>query len=90
MRSQLFLSGALALGVGILFYVLALPAVFALSIPFLLGGAVMIIVSPFLRESEGPVSPPEGYRFCVFCSTPVRIGAERCDHCGGRQPSLQK
>jgi len=46
----------------------------------------MMIASLFLPETEGPVKPPEGFRFCVFCSTPVPVTAERCPHCNGVQP----
>ncbi len=90
MRSQLLFAGAFAVVVGVLFYVLELPVVFAWSIPLIVGGGLMVLLSPFLKESEGPLTPPEGYRFCVFCSTPVALGTERCGHCGGRQPPLQK
>jgi hypothetical protein len=68
------------------FYVLALPFIYFWSVPFLIGGGVMMVASFFLRESPGPMSPPEGYRFCVFCSTPVPMASERCPHCNGLQP----
>lgn len=90
MRSQLFAAGAFSLGLGVFFYVFALPIVFAWSLPFVLSGAFMMLVSPFLKESEGPVRPPEGFQFCVFCSTLVPVGAERCSHCGGRQPLVRR
>ena len=56
------------------------------SIPFMVGGAVMILVSPLLKPSGLPVLPPEGYRFCIFCSNPVLLTAGRCDRCNGVQP----
>ena len=56
------------------------------GIPFLAGGAIMMIASFFLPESEGPVQPPQGFRFCPYCATPVALGAERCQHCNGLQP----
>ncbi len=90
MRSQLFVAGAFALGLGVIFYAFELPLAFALSFPLVLSGAFMMLLSPFLKESEGPVRPPEGFQFCVFCSTLVPGGAERCDHCGGRQPLVRR
>jgi len=72
-----------AMGAG--FYVLQLPLVFFWSLPFIIGGAIMMVVSFFVAESLGPVQPPEGFRFCPFCSTPVPTGAERCPHCNGLQ-----
>ena len=89
MRSQLLIAGAFSVGLGILLDVIALPVVSAWSIPLIVGGGLMAVVSPFLKESEGPLAPPEGYRFCAFCSTPVLLSEERCGHCGGRQPPLQ-
>jgi len=89
MRSQLLVAGAFAVVLGVLFYVLELPVVFAWSFPLIVGGALLMLLSPFLKESEGPLTPPEGYHFCVFCSTLVALGAERCGHCGGRQPPYQ-
>ncbi len=86
MRYQLLAAGLMTIGLGALFYVTALPLVFSWSLPFLIGGVVMLIASPLLKESEGPILPPEGYRFCVFCATPVPFGADRCQHCGGLQP----
>jgi len=89
MRSQLLVAGAFAVVLGVLFYVLELPIVYLWSFPLIIGGGLMVLFSPFLKESEGPLTPPEGYRFCVFCSTLVALGAERCGHCGGRQPPYQ-
>lgn len=71
---------------GVLFYVTVLPLTFAWSFPFIVGGGVMVVASLFAPESSGPVGPPEGYKFCVFCSTPVPVAAERCPHCNGPQP----
>lgn len=68
------------------FYLLELPLVYFWSVPFVIGGLLMMGVSYFLDEGAGPVQPPEGYRFCVFCSTPVLMGADRCTHCNGVQP----
>ena len=86
MRPQLFVGGLLVVLMGVLFYALPLPLVSFWSIPFLAGGGIMILASFFLSEGPGPVQPPEGFRFCVFCSTPVRMGSERCPHCNGLQP----
>ena len=68
------------------FYALRIPFLFFWSIPFAIGGLIMMVASFFLPETEGPVRPPEGHRFCVFCSTPVPVGDERCPHCNGLQP----
>ena len=87
MRPQLFGAGVLVVILGAVFYLLAIPLVFFWSIPFAAGGAVMMVVSLLIPESAGPVEPPEGYRFCPFCSSPVKLGAARCDHCNGIQPS---
>lgn len=90
MRPQLLGAGVLVLILGGVFYVLAIPLVFFWSVPFLVGGVVMAILGLVLPEGTGPVEPPEGYRFCPFCSSIVKIGAERCDHCNGIQPSGAK
>jgi len=85
MRPQLLVGGLLVAAMGAGFYVLQLPLVFFWSLPFIIGGAIMMVVSFFVAESLGPVQPPEGFRFCPFCSTPVPTGAERCPHCNGLQ-----
>ncbi len=71
---------------GVGFYVLGLPLVFYWSLPFVIVGALMSIASFFLSEGPGPLKPPEGFRFCVFCSTSMPLGSERCPHCNGLQP----
>jgi hypothetical protein len=86
LRPQLFGAGALVMILAAVLYVLEIPLVFFWSIPFAIGGAVMAVLSFFLPESSGPVEPPEGYRFCPFCSSPVKLDAKRCDHCNGVQP----
>jgi hypothetical protein len=86
MRPQLLVAGLLTIGLGGLFYITALPLVYSWTLPFVIGGVLMITASPFLKETEGPVQPPDGYRFCVFCSNPVLLEAARCQHCGGLQP----
>jgi len=88
MRPQLLAGGLLVVAMGAGFYLLQLPLVYFWSIPFVIGGAIMVIASFFLSEGPGPMVPPEGYRFCPFCSTPVKIGAERCPHCNGLQRSV--
>jgi hypothetical protein len=85
MRPQLLGGGLLVAAMGGGFYALQLPFVYFWSIPFLIGGAMMAAASFFLPETTGPVEPPEGFRFCPFCSTPVPLGAERCPHCDGVQ-----
>lgn len=86
MRSQLLAGGVLIVLMGVTFFILEIPLVFFWSIPFIIGGGLMALAAPFLPESSGPVQPPEGYRFCVFCSTPVLLAQAECDHCGGTQP----
>ena len=86
MRSQLFVAGVLILAMGAAFYALQIPVVYLWSIPFMAGGGLMAAASLFLEESQGPVLPPEGYRFCLFCGTPVKMGVDRCPHCNGLQP----
>ena len=56
------------------------------SIPFIVGGAAMVVVSPFLGPGQLPVLAPDGFRYCVFCSNLVRADAARCDRCNGVQP----
>ncbi len=67
------------------FYFLELPIVFVWAIPMVIAGAIMSGASLMIPEGRGPVQPPEGFRFCVFCTTPVPIGSERCPHCNGLQ-----
>ena len=86
MRPQLLVGGLLVALMGVGFYALQLPLVYFWSLPFGVGGAIMIIASFFLSETPGPLRPPEGSRFCVFCSTPVPLTSERCPHCNGLQP----
>ena len=86
MRPQLFVGGLLVLFLGALFYAIPLPLVFFWSIPFAIGGGIMALASFFISEGPGPIRPPEGFRFCVFCSTPVPLTSERCPHCNGLQP----
>lgn len=86
MRPQLLGAGALVIVMGAGFYVLAIPLAFFWSIPFVVGGLVMAGVSFLLPESRGPVEPPEGYRFCAYCSNPIKLDAARCDRCNGVQP----
>ncbi len=86
MRPQLFVGGALVAVTGLGFYALAIPLVYFGSIPFTITGGLMMVASVFLSETAGAILPPPGHRFCVFCSTPVPLGAERCSHCNGLQP----
>ncbi|HZW85585.1 MAG TPA: hypothetical protein VFE91_06785 [Nitrososphaerales archaeon] len=86
MRPQLLIGGLMVALLGVGFYALQLPLVYFWSVPFGIGGLLMVVAGYFMDEGPGPVQPPEGYRFCVFCSTPVKIGAERCQHCNGVQP----
>jgi hypothetical protein len=86
MRPQLLVGGLFVGVLGLGFYVLELPLVYYWSIPFGLGGAIMIIASFFLSEAPGPLTPPEGFRFCVYCSNPVPLTSDRCANCNGIQP----
>ena len=86
MRSQLFAAGVMIALMGAGFYLLEIPLVFFWSFPFVIGGGLMALVAPFIPESQGPVDPPEGTRFCVFCSEPVSLNADRCPKCDGVQP----
>jgi hypothetical protein len=81
----LFIGGLFVAAMGAGFYLLQLPLVYFWSLPFGVAGLVMVAVSLFLPESPGSVQPPEGYRFCPFCSTPVQVGVERCPQCNGLQ-----
>jgi hypothetical protein len=74
---------------GAVFYLLAVPLAYFWSVPFMTGGVIMVVASYFLPEGQAPLAPPEGYKFCVFCSTPVPEDAERCPHCNGYQPRLR-
>ncbi|MDA4127961.1 MAG: hypothetical protein OK422_00615 [Thaumarchaeota archaeon] len=93
MRTPLFFAGLMTTALGALFFLLgallptsggAVP--FLWSVPFVAGGLLMAGIAPFLKESEGPVEAPAGFGFCAFCSSYVKLDAERCDHCGGLQP----
>jgi hypothetical protein len=86
MRPQLTVGGLLITLMGAGFYFLEIPLVYFWSIPFVVGGGLMMAASLFLSESSGPIAPPAGFRYCVFCSTPIPLGAARCQHCNGLQP----
>ncbi|MDG6985849.1 MAG: hypothetical protein JRM73_03785 [Nitrososphaerota archaeon] len=88
MRPQLFGGGIIVVLIGAVFYLFAVPLAYFWGIPFVVGGAIMVGVSFFLSEGPAPIAPPEGYKFCIFCSTPVALEAERCPHCNGSQPRL--
>jgi len=61
---------------------------FLLTAPLVIGGLLMVLAAPFLKPSELPVKPPEGYKFCVYCSETIPVGAERCTRCNGIQPKV--
>jgi len=86
MRSQLLVAGTIVALTGVAFYALEVPLVYFWSLPFVIGGALMAIASAFLPERAGRIDPPEGYMFCVFCSTPVPLASDRCPQCNGLQP----
>lgn len=73
---------------GVVFYLIQVPLVFFWSIPFAVGGGLMAVAGMLAPEGGGPVEPPEGYSFCVFCGTPVKLEADRCPHCNGLQPKV--
>ena len=86
MRPQLLVGGLFVALLGAVFFILPLPLVYAWSVPLVVGGGLMCLASFFMSESPGPVKPPGGFRFCVFCSSQVPIASERCPHCNGLQP----
>lgn len=86
MRPQLLVSGLLVVLLGGAFYLLELPFVFYWSVPFVIGGAAMMLAGVLAPESSGPIRPPEGYRFCRYCSAQIPVTSERCPHCNGIQP----
>jgi hypothetical protein len=86
MRPQLLVGGLFVALLGAVFYILPLPLTYAWSVPLVVGGGLMCLASFLLSESPGPVKPPEGFRFCVYCSAQVPIASERCPHCNGLQP----
>jgi hypothetical protein len=83
MRPQLFWGGLLVLLAGAGLWLILLLDI---GIPLAIGGAIMLIASFLLPPGPGPVTPSPGFRFCVFCSTPVPLGSDRCPHCNGVQP----
>lgn len=85
MRSSLILTGLIIAVLGLALYLLELPFAYLWSFPFMVGGVVFILAGSLLKESTTNVEPPEGYRFCRFCNTPVLLTTERCDHCNGLQ-----
>ncbi len=83
MRPQLFWGGVIVMIAGAgLWLILVLD----IGIPLAIGGAIMTGASFFLSEGPGPLTPPPGFRFCAFCSSPVALTADRCPHCNGLQP----
>jgi hypothetical protein len=84
MRPQLLVGGLFTALLGALLYFIGLFA--AMGVVFIAGGAVMGAAGLVASEGGLHVSPPEGHSFCVFCSTPVPLEAERCPRCNGLQP----
>jgi hypothetical protein len=82
MRSSLVVSGGILTLTGIVLFV-ALSGEAWLAL--MAGGAVVIVAGFVLEEVTERIEPPPGYHFCLFCSTPVMEGAERCSHCNGLQ-----
>jgi hypothetical protein len=83
MRPQLFWGGAIVFLSGAGIYLVLLLDI---AVPLAVGGAIMIIASFFLPEKSVSIAPPDGFTFCVFCSTPVPLNSDRCPHCNGLQP----
>jgi len=83
MRPQLFWGGTIVFLTGAGIYLILLLDI---SIPLAVGGAIMIVASFLLPERTSSITPPDGFRFCVFCSTPVPFDSDRCPHCNGLQP----
>ncbi|MDA4125244.1 MAG: hypothetical protein OK438_07355 [Thaumarchaeota archaeon] len=86
MRPPLLGSGLLVMATGAAFYFLELPIFSVWGFPMVVGGGIMSAVAFWLPEGRGQVRPPDGYRFCVFCTSLVPIGGVRCSHCNGIQP----
>ena len=86
MRPQLLVGGLLVALMGAAFYVLEIPLVYFWSLPFALGGGVMMAASFFMEETQGPLRPPEGSKFCAFCTNLMPVGSNRCQVCNGLQP----
>ncbi len=85
MRSSMVVSGGIIALTGVAFFV-TLDGEAWLAL--IAGGFVVLVIGFLLEEVTDRVEPPEGHRFCPFCSTPVLIGAERCSHCNGLQPEV--
>ena len=83
MRSSLVVSGGIILITGVALFLAFQGTAWLVLIA---GGAAASVAGFVLEESTDRVDPPPGYRFCVFCSTPVAEGDERCGHCNGLQP----
>ena len=63
-----------------------LPSVpLAFSVPFVAAGLGMMAASPFLKPSDLPVRPPDGHKFCPYCSSTIPADAVRCPKCDGVQ-----
>ena len=90
MRPQLFAGGLVLVLLGAVFYGVSLFLGFLLfyawSLTLAACGGLMCVASLFASKSQGPVRPPEGFRFCVYCSNPVPITSEKCPQCNGMQP----
>jgi hypothetical protein len=82
MRSSLVVSGGIIALTGVALFV-ALDGEAWLA---LIAGGVAVLACGFvLEEVTERLEPPPGHHFCLFCSTLVAEGAERCDHCNGLQ-----
>ncbi len=49
-------------------------------------GVLLIVIGIFAKERSGPIEPPPGEKFCVFCSNTMPVGASKCPYCNGLQP----
>jgi len=52
----------------------------------ILAGLALTGIGFFAKERNGPVEPPPGQKFCVFCSVMMPQEAPRCPQCNGLQP----
>jgi hypothetical protein len=98
-RTSLVFAGLLVTGLGALLFGIetvfsplggtALPSLLSPATPFVAAGLIMLVIGAFLREGSGPVQPPEGFAFCVYCGNLMKSDQPRCDKCGGLQPGFE-
>ena len=52
----------------------------------ILTGLALSGIGVFANERSGPLEPPPGQTFCVFCSAVIPQDSPRCPQCNGLQP----